>query len=83
MRHERTNLESELRANRPVPSHELVNWLEGRVREAAAPAPVRPQQASGGARLGRRARKRGYGDGRRGRQAKRSVKSPGTPVTIH
>ncbi len=46
MRHERTNLESELRANRPVPSHELVNRLEGRVREAAAPAPVRSQQAS-------------------------------------
>jgi len=33
MRHKRTNLESELRANRPEPSHELVNRLEGRVRE--------------------------------------------------
>ena len=33
MRHKRTNLETELRANRPQPSHELVNRLEGRVRE--------------------------------------------------
>jgi hypothetical protein len=33
MRHKRTNLETELRANRPEPSHELVNRLEGRVRE--------------------------------------------------
>lgn len=33
MRHKRTNLETELRANRPQPSHEFVNRLEGRVRE--------------------------------------------------
>jgi len=33
MRHKRTNLETELRANRPQPSNELVNRLEGRVRE--------------------------------------------------
>ncbi|MBA2568501.1 MAG: hypothetical protein H0V11_04050 [Actinobacteria bacterium] len=33
MRHKRTNLETELRANRPEPSHEFVNRLEGRVRE--------------------------------------------------
>ena len=33
MRHKRTNLESELRANRPEPRHEFVNRLEGRVRE--------------------------------------------------
>ena len=33
MRHKRTNLETELRANRPQPSHELVNRLEGRDRE--------------------------------------------------
>src|SRR5215218_9143092 len=33
MRHKRTNLEAELRANRPEPSRELVHRLEGRVRE--------------------------------------------------
>ena len=33
MRHKRTNLETELRANRPQPSDEFVNRLEGRVRE--------------------------------------------------
>ncbi len=33
MRHKRTNLETELRANRPQPSNEFVNRLEGRVRE--------------------------------------------------
>jgi hypothetical protein len=33
MRHKRTNLETELRANRPEPSDEFVNRLEGRVRE--------------------------------------------------
>jgi hypothetical protein len=33
MRHKRTNLETELRANRPEPSRELVHRLEGRVRE--------------------------------------------------
>ncbi len=33
MRHKRTNLETELRANRPQPRDEFVNRLEGRVRE--------------------------------------------------
>ena len=33
MRHKRTNIETELRANRPQPSDEFVNRLEGRVRE--------------------------------------------------
>jgi hypothetical protein len=33
LRHKRTNLETELRANRPQPSDELVHRLEGRVRE--------------------------------------------------
>jgi hypothetical protein len=33
MRDKRTNLETELRANRPEPSRELVHRLEGRVRE--------------------------------------------------
>ena len=33
MRQKRTNLETELRANRPQPTDEFVNRLEGRVRE--------------------------------------------------
>ena len=75
MRHKRTNLETELRANRPQPSHELVNRLEGRVREGrrsragsfrVAFAGALCSRRPGCAGLGRRARVRGYGDRRRG-----------------